>query len=159
MKLPLFLHVRSSCSDFIEIIKPYLPKLPRGGLVHSFAGSKDEMLQLVRLGLGISVNGVCFRTDEQLEMIRHIPLDRLQLETDAPWCEIVMSDAISMYLDNARSLPASRKHGKFVFGQMVKGRNESCTMERVAMVVAKLKGLSVGRVADAAWNNSVRMFG
>lgn len=127
--------------------------------MHSFAGSKDEMLQLVRLGLGISVNGVCFRTDEQLEMIRHIPLDRLQLETDAPWCEIVMSDAISMYLDNARSLPASRKHGKFVFGQMVKGRNESCTMERVAMVVAKLKGLSVGRVADAAWNNSVRMFG
>src|SRR5699024_12095670 len=45
MKLPLFLHVRSSCSDFIEIIKPYLPKLPRGGLVHSFAGSKDEMLR------------------------------------------------------------------------------------------------------------------
>lgn len=42
---------------------------------------------------------------------------------------------------------------------MVKGRNESCTMERVAMVVAGLKGILVGEVADAAWNHSVRMFG
>jgi len=159
MQLPLFLHVRNSCSDFIEIIKPYLSKLPRGGLVHSFAGSKNEMLQLVDLGLEISVNGVCFRTEEQLEMVRHIPLNRLQLETDAPWCEIVMSDTIAIYLDNARPLPASRKHGKFVAGQMVKGRNESCTMERVAMVVAGLKGVSVKEIADAAWNNSVRMFG
>lgn len=75
MQLPLFLHVRSFCSDFIEIIKPYLPKLSRGGLVHSSASSKDEILQLVELGLGISVNGVCFRTKEQLEMIRHVPLN------------------------------------------------------------------------------------
>lgn len=84
VQLPLFLHVRSFCSDFIEIIKPYLLRLPCGVLVHSFAGSRNEMLQLVDLGLGISVKGVCFRTEEQLEMIRHIPLNRLQLETDAP---------------------------------------------------------------------------
>lgn len=42
------------------------------------------MLQLVDLVLEISVNGVCFHTDERLEMVRHIPLDRLHLETDAP---------------------------------------------------------------------------
>ncbi|TQB69384.1 hypothetical protein MPDQ_001923 [Monascus purpureus] len=84
IQLPLFLHVRNACADFISIIKPYLPQLPRGGLVHSFAGSKEEMLQLVDLVLEISVNGVCFHTDERLEMVRHIPLDRLHLETDAP---------------------------------------------------------------------------
>lgn len=44
LQLPLFLHVRESTDDFISIIKPYLPQLPRRGLVHSFAGSKDEML-------------------------------------------------------------------------------------------------------------------
>lgn len=92
-------------------------------------------------------------------MIRHVPLNWLQLETDAPWCDIVLLKEIATYLDNARPLPASRKHGKSVSGQMVKGRNESCTMERVAMVVAGLKGISVGEVADAAWNHSVRMFG
>jgi TatD DNase family protein len=43
-QLPLFLHVRESTDDFISIIKPDLPQLPRRGLVHSFAGSKDEML-------------------------------------------------------------------------------------------------------------------
>ncbi|PLB45217.1 hypothetical protein P170DRAFT_513257 [Aspergillus steynii IBT 23096] len=160
MDLPLFLHVRESCSDFIDIIRPYLPRLPRGGLVHSFTGSTEEMHQLVDLGLDISVNGVCFRTEDQLDMVRHIPLKNLHLETDAPWCEVLSNDEkIAPYLASARSLPASRKHNKFVAGQMVKTRNESCTIERVALVVAGLKGISVEEVAQAAWNNSTRMFG
>jgi TatD DNase family protein len=159
-QLPLFLHARDACEDFISILTPYLPKLPRGGLVHSFAGTKSEMLQLVALGLDISVNGVCFRTDEQLEMVRAIPLERLQLETDAPWCEVVVEDVrISGFLDGVRAMPGSRKHGKFVSGQMVKGRNESCTIELVARAVAGLMGVEVGEVARAAWENSVRMFG
>ncbi|KAF9894803.1 hypothetical protein FE257_004424 [Aspergillus nanangensis] len=160
LQLPLFLHVRESCADFIAIIEPYLPKLPRGGLVHSFAGSKDEMQRLVGLGFEISVNGISFRTEEQRDMVRHIPLEKLQLETDAPWCEVLGADeSIAPYLAAARDLPPSRKHNKFLPGQMVKTRNESCTIERVAMVVAGLKGVDVGDVARAAWENSVRMFG
>ncbi|KAJ0416414.1 hypothetical protein BJY00DRAFT_326328 [Aspergillus carlsbadensis] len=159
-QLPLFLHARDACADFISILTPYLPKLPRGGLVHSFAGTKAEMLQLVALGLDISVNGVCFRTDEQLEMVRAVPLERLQLETDAPWCEVVGDDArIAGFLEGVKAMPGSRKHGKFVSGQMVKGRNESCTIELVARVVAGLMGVEVEEVARAAWGNSVRMFG
>ncbi|KAK1143389.1 hypothetical protein N8T08_006717 [Aspergillus melleus] len=159
-ELPLFLHVRESCADFVDIIRPYLSRLPRGGLVHSFTGSREEMRQLVDLGLDISVNGVCFRTEEQLDMVRHIPLERLHLETDAPWCEVLGNDPkIAPYLADARPLPASRKHNKFVAGQMVKTRNESCTIERVALVVAGLKGIPVEDVARAAWDNSVRMFG
>ncbi|KAL3469529.1 hypothetical protein BJX99DRAFT_241115 [Aspergillus californicus] len=160
-QLPLFLHVRSSCADFIEIIKPFLPRLPQGklGLVHSFAGSRSEMEQLISLGFEISVNGVSFRTDEGLDMVRHLPLDRLQLETDAPWCEVLGSDEkIAPFLRGVRELPPARKHGKFREGEMVKGRNESCTIERVAMVVAGLKGVEVEEVVRAAWENSVRMF-
>lgn len=158
-QLPLFLHVRESAEDFISIIKPFLPRLPRGGLVHSFAGTKGEMLQLVELGLEISVNGVSFRTDEQLEMVRSIPLDKLQLETDAPWCEVLSNDPkIAGYLETARPLPASRKHNKFILGQMVKTRNESCFMEHVGLVVAGLKGVAMEEVVEAAWNNSSRMF-
>lgn len=160
LDLPLFLHARESTSDFISIIKPYLPRLPRGGLVHSFAGSKQEMLQLVELGLDISVNGVSFRTEEQIDMTNHIPLDRLQLETDAPWCEVLSNDPrIEPYLKDARSLPPSRKHNKFIPGQMVKTRNESCTIERVGLVVAGLKEVKVAEVIEAAWSNSCRMFG
>ncbi|RDW86404.1 TatD family hydrolase [Aspergillus mulundensis] len=160
LQLPLFLHVRDSCADFTSIIEPFLADLPRRGLVHSFAGTKEEMLQLVALGFDISVNGVCFRTEEQLEMVRCIPLNKLQLETDAPWCEILEdNERIKHYLEGARALPPSRKHGKFRVGEMVKGRNESCTIERVAMVVAGLQKIGVEEVARAAWENSIRMFG
>jgi TatD DNase family protein len=159
LQLPLFLHVRESTQDFISIIKPFLSKLPRGGLVHSFAGSKEEMLQLVALGLEISVNGVSFRTPEQIDMVKHIPLDKLQLETDAPWCEVLQKDPnIEPFLAAARPLPPSRRNNKFIPGQMVKGRNESCTIERVGLVVAGLKGVKIEEIAEAAWNNSSRMF-
>jgi len=158
LSLPLFLHVRDAYDDFVTLITPFLPRLPRRGIVHSLAGTRQEMLGLVDMGFDISVNGVSFRTEEQLEMVRAIPLERLQLETDAPWCEI-LSTGLERYLGAARPLPPSRKHGKFVRGEMVKGRNESCTMERVARIVAGVKGLDVGVVVDAAWANSVRMFG
>ncbi|RAH86014.1 hypothetical protein BO86DRAFT_415525 [Aspergillus japonicus CBS 114.51] len=163
LHLPLFLHVRGegACADVVAILRPYLERLPAGnrGLVHSFAGSAEEMRVLVGLGFGISVNGVSFRTAEGREMVRQVPLEVLQLETDAPWCEIVEDDAIRQFLEGARPLPAARKSNRFVEGLMVKGRNESCTMERVARVVAGLKGLQVEVVAEAVWRNSVAMFG
>jgi len=117
------------------------------------------MRDLVSLGLEISVNGVSFKTEEQLSMVRDIPLEKLQLETDAPWCEIPSTGPVVSYLRDARPLCEARPHKKFVLGQAVKGRNESSTMERVAMVVAGVKGIGVEEVAHAAWNNSVRMFG
>lgn len=158
-QLPLFLHVRAACEDFISIISPYLKRLRRSGLVHSFAGTKEEMLQLVQMGFDISVNGISFQTDELLEMVRSIPLNHLQLETDAPWCEIGSKSPAMQYIADATPLPPSRKHGKFIEGQMVKGRNESCTIDRVARVVAGIKGISLEEIADIAWTNSTRMFG
>ncbi|KAL5338685.1 hypothetical protein BJX70DRAFT_191217 [Aspergillus crustosus] len=158
--LPLFLHIRNSFSDFVSIITPFLPRIPRRGLVHSFAGSKAEMETLVSLGFDISVNGISFRTEESLEMVRALPLERLQFETDAPWCEVSEGDEkIKAFLSGETPVPGSRKHGKFREGDMVKGRNESCLIERVARVVAGLKGLSLEEVAGPAWANSVKMFG
>ena len=159
LQLPLFLHVCESTEDFISTIKPCLPRLPRGGLVHSFSCTKDEMLQLVELGLEISVKGVSFRTDEQIEMVKTIPLDKLQIETDALWCEVVSNDPkIERFLEIARPLPPSRKHNKRIAGQMVEIRNESCTVEKVGLVVAGLMGLTMEEVVEAAWTNSCRMF-
>jgi len=157
-QLPLFLHARAACDDFISIISPYLPKLRTPGLVHSFAGTKEEMLRLVDLGFHISVNGVSFQTDDLLDMVKHVPLNHLQLETDAPWCEIGSKSPAMKYLADASPLAPSKKHGKFVLGQMVKGRNESCTIENVARVVAGVKDMSLEEVAEIAWNNSIEMF-
>lgn len=159
--LPLFLHCRAAFEDFVSILTPYLDRLPlRSGLVHSFVGSAAQMQTLTALGLQVSVNGFSFRLASSLDMVRATPLHSLQIETDAPWGEIQASSEVAKaYLKNVGKLPFSaKKKDKFVMGEMVKERNESCRMESVAMVVAGLKGVRVEEVADAAYKNSTDMF-
>ncbi|KAG6008239.1 hypothetical protein E4U21_004838 [Claviceps maximensis] len=50
------------------------------------------------------------------------------------------------------------KKEKWEEGAMVKGRNEPCTIERVATIVAAIKGVTVEQVCEAAWRNSIRVF-
>ncbi|KAI8723173.1 hypothetical protein NCS52_00172500 [Fusarium sp. LHS14.1] len=158
--LPLFLHCRAAFDDFVEIMTPYMDKLPRRGLVHSFVGSTSQMEKLVSMGLDVSVNGFSFKDAESLEMASKIPLGSLQIETDAPWGELKStSEVVKRYCTNAKALPASKKKDKWDSKCMIKERNESCSIERVAFVVAGLKGVSVDEVAAAAWQNSVKMFG
>ncbi|KAI2470225.1 Mg-dependent DNase [Annulohypoxylon bovei var. microspora] len=158
--LPLFLHCRAAFDDFVDIMTPYLGRLPRRALVHSFVVSTAQMEKLVELGFDISVNGFSFQSQESLEMVAAIPLERLQIETDAPWGEIKSgSEVAKQYLANASPLPPSKKRDKWDAECMVKERNESCTIERVAYVVAGLKGVTVDEVVEAAWKNGVNMFG
>ena len=51
------------------------------------------------------------------------------------------------------------KKEKWVEGCMVKGRNEPCMIERVATIIAGIKGVSVEEVCEAAWANTVKVFG
>ena len=112
------------------------------------------------MGCDVSVSGFSFKDRESLEMVAALPLDKLQLETDAPWGIIQPSSEVAKkYLVNCPPLPASKKKDKFQMGAMVKERNESCAISQIAFVVAGLKGLSVEEVAEAAWTNSMKMFG
>jgi TatD DNase family protein len=157
--LPLFLHCRAAFDDFVDIISPYLEQLPRRGLVHSFVGTRTQMEKLVELGFDVSVNGFSFLDRESLDMVAAIPLDKLQIETDAPWGEIkATSEIAKRYLMNAAPAPPNKKKDKWDPKYMVKERNESNSMERVAFVVAGVKGISVDEVANAAWQNSLKMF-
>jgi TatD DNase family protein len=159
-QLPLFLHCRAAFDDFTEIIKPYMAKLPKGGLVHSFVGSTDEMTALVDLGMGISVNGFSFQSRTSVDMVAAIPLERLMLETDAPWGEIkATSNLAKRYCINAAQPPPSKKRDKWDASSMVKERNESCNMPIVAFIVAGIKGCTVEEVATRAYQNSSSMFG
>ncbi|CAN9222747.1 unnamed protein product [Alternaria alternata] len=160
-KLPLFLHCRAAFGDFISILELYMDRLPlRSGLVHSFVGTKEQMQTLVAMGLQVSVNNFAFRDRDSLEMIRHLPLPNLQIETDAPWGDIQASSEVAKaYLKNASKWPwGNKKKDKFTRGDMVKERNESCNMEKVALVVAGIKGIGVEEVAACAWSNSMTMF-
>jgi len=57
-----------------------LPRLPAGGLVHSFTGSTEEMARLVQAGLYIGFNGCSLKTQENLDVVKCTPLDKIMLE-------------------------------------------------------------------------------
>lgn len=171
LDMPLFLHSRAAAKDFGEILFPYLEsgKLSRSGVVHSFTGSVAEMQELVSKGLYIGINGCSLKTEENLEVVKEVPLDRLMLETDGPWCEIRPSHAsFKLHLQvredakvkkPAELLPFETvKKEKFQPGKMVTGRCEPCAIGLVAKVVAHLKGISEKEVADAAWKNTMYLF-
>lgn len=159
MQLPLFLHSRACSEDFESILRPRLDKFPKRGLVHSFTGTVAELESLIELGFDVGINGCSMKTEENLLAVKAVPLERLQIETDGPWCEIRPSHASSQYLKDGPLLPKAVKKEKWQKGLMVKGRNEPVAIVSVAHVIAKVKGISVEEVCEAAWANSIKMFG
>jgi TatD DNase family protein len=82
--LPIIFHVRDAFDDFWPIFDKY-PGI-RGEL-HSFTDSKENLEKAIERGLYVGVNGISTFTkdDAQKHMYDAIPLDRLLLETDAPF--------------------------------------------------------------------------
>ncbi|KAI7908137.1 uncharacterized protein BX663DRAFT_528655 [Cokeromyces recurvatus] len=132
-QLPMFLHNRNTGDDFYELVKTHRHRFSNG-VVHSFTGSIEEMQKLVDLGLYIGINGCSLKTEENLQVVKAIPEDRLMIETDAPWCDIRPTHASYGHLKKASEeemklyAPPSKKKEKFEMGCMVKSRNEPCTI-------------------------------
>lgn len=57
LNLPLFLHCRGAGADLVEILSQNRTCFPKGGVVHSFDGSLEEMKKFLELGLCIGING------------------------------------------------------------------------------------------------------
>ncbi|GFP54049.1 deoxyribonuclease Tat-D [Trichoderma asperellum] len=201
-QLPLFLHSRAAHRDFVDLLKgafgERLERLEKGGVVHSFTGTIEEMKELMDLGLHIGVNGCSLKTEENLAMVKEVTLDRIMLETDGPWCEVRPSHAGYQYLIEKKpepelpvpngdaqlpvgaaqqqtKRPKKQKNQKkepdvpnrfkivkkeqWQEGAMIKGRNEPCTIERVAKIVAAVKGVTIEELCEASWRNTVNVFG
>jgi hypothetical protein len=80
--LPLFLHSRAAGDDFLSIMKAHRSLWKgQGGVVHSFTGTLEEMRGLVEEGLYVGINGCSLKTEENLEAVKELPLERLMLET------------------------------------------------------------------------------
>ncbi len=82
--LPLIFHVRHAFEDFWRIVGEY-PKVR--GVIHSFTAHLKELDEALARGFYIGLNGIMtFTKDEQqLAAARQVPLERLVLETDAPF--------------------------------------------------------------------------
>jgi TatD DNase family protein len=128
--LPIIFHVRDAFDDFWPIFDQY-PGI-RGEL-HSFTDSKENLGKALERGLFIGVNGIStFTKDEgQIAMYDSIPLDKLLLETDAPFLTPIP------------------------FRGTV---NEPAYVRNVAEYHAKRRGISVEEVAEVTTKNAHTLF-
>ncbi|MFZ1323775.1 MAG: TatD family hydrolase [Candidatus Saccharimonadales bacterium] len=86
--LPLIFHVRDAFDDFWQIFDEYQSAGQQiRGVIHSFASGTRELDQILSRGLYVGLNGIMTFTKDQkqLDAAKKVPLDRLLLETDAPF--------------------------------------------------------------------------
>jgi TatD DNase family protein len=129
--LPFSFHVRDAWADFWRITDDYQGI---AGVVHSFCSGRKQLDTALTRGLYIGLNGIMtFTRDEaQLEAARLVPLDRLLLETDAPFLS-----------------PAPF-------------RNSVCEPKHTAVTakfLAELRTDPLEKIADATTQNAVKLFG
>ena len=84
LNLPVVIHDRDAHQDTLEIMKEF-PKV--NGIVHCFSGSTEFALECIKLGYYIGIGGVVtFKNAKKIvEVVKSIPLDKILVETDAPY--------------------------------------------------------------------------
>lgn len=87
LNMPLFLHERSAKEDFVKRFKKHAD-ICKKSVVHCFTGNRETLDQYLSMGFSIGITGwICDdrRAKELREAVRQIPLDRILVETDAPY--------------------------------------------------------------------------
>lgn len=133
LNLPVNIHLREATEDFLRIVGECRHLGLRGNM-HAYSGSFETFLQLQKYGdwrLGIG-GVVTFKKASLAEVVRKVPLDRLLLETDAPYLTPVPYRGT---------------------------RNESAYIPLVAAKIAELKGVGVEEVAEVTTRNAKELFG
>jgi TatD DNase family protein len=136
-RLPLFLHSRDCGMDFVVVLEEWLASLqmsswPWGGAVHSFNGSVEELQRIIAMGFHIGINASLFRDANLAKSVLGnvpLPLDRLIIETDSPWCDVRPTDWGAKFV---RTLLPTRQKNDFVRGECVFRRNEPAHIIQVA---------------------------
>lgn len=133
MGLPLIVHTRDADEDTIAILRDEMKKGVFPGLIHCFSSSHELAVAAMEMGFYISISGiVTFKKALELqESVRQIPLEKILVETDAPY------------------LAPIPFRGK---------RNEPAYTRHTAEMVAELKGISVEEVAEVTTRNFFELF-
>lgn len=86
-KLPMSFHVRDAFDEFWEVYEAHSKERPVPGVLHSFSDSEHNAKRAIEHGLFIGVNGIATFTknDWQQELFKNLPIDKVILETDAPF--------------------------------------------------------------------------
>ncbi|MFN8309578.1 MAG: TatD family hydrolase [Chitinophagales bacterium] len=82
--LPVAIHSRKATYECIEVMKLFKGRAK--GVFHCFGGSLEEAREIIKLGFYLGIGGVITYKNAGLrEVLQHIPLEHLVLETDAPY--------------------------------------------------------------------------
>ena len=136
--MPVILHSRDSAKgstgrvhdDMMAILKNNLPL--KFGVAHSFTGSMEDAKKYLELGFHLGFNGIITFARQYDEIVREVPLERILLETDAPF------------------LTPEPYRGK---------RNEPAYVVEVAKKLAELKNVSLEEVIIQTTKNAENLFG
>lgn len=134
---PLFLHERSAFRRFNEITDDYLSRLPKA-VIHCFTGTLQEAKLYLDKGFYLGFTGAISdskRFGHLEEVVRYVPLDRMMIETDAPFML-------------PKNLP-----------RMQNRRNEPSFLPYVAGTVAAMKNISISGVAAETTETARKFFG
>lgn len=128
--MPVEIHTRDAEQDTVDLLKEY-PGV--NGLIHCFTGTRWLAEQCLNLGFNISISGVVtFKNAHDLrETVKMIPLDRIHVETDAPF------------------LAPVPMRGK---------QNTPAYVVHTAKVVAELKGITLEQLAAQTRQNAMKLF-
>lgn len=152
--LPLFLHCRNAAVDLIEILKRHNDNL-HGGVVHSFDGSKEEANTFIEMGYYIGLNGCSLKTDDNLEVISKLPINKVLIETDCPWCEVRPTHAGYKFV---KSFFPSVKKEKWKADLLVKGRNEPCQIVQILEIIAGVRNEEFDILGRQILENTEKLF-
>lgn len=132
VKKPLIIHTRAAQNDTLDLLEKHYQQ-DTGAVLHCFTESLEMARAAMDMGIYISISGiVTFNSASELQQtVKHIPLDKLLIETDSPW------------------LAPAPHRGK---------ENQPMYVTRVAECVAQLKGVSVEVLAKATTDNFYRLF-
>jgi len=130
--LPVIIHNREASIDCLEIVRKYSGRV--SGVIHCFAGSRDDAEEFLELGFYISFAGpITFPKAENLrEALKAVPVEKLLLETDCPF------------------LAPQPKRGK---------RNEPSYLQYTIPVLAELYKLTVEDIERITTLSAKKLFG
>jgi TatD DNase family protein len=135
---PLFLHQRDAHDPFVSILNEYLTRTA-GGVAHCFTAEEREARAYLDMGLYIGITGwICDerRGQHLRDVVRHIPLNRILVETDAPY----------LLPRDLKPKPSSR-------------RNEPAFLPHIVNVIARCRGETPETIATASTANALTLFG
>ncbi len=130
-KLPVVIHSRDSFVEIMQVIEEFNnPELR--GVFHCFTGTEDEAKKIIEKGFLLGLGGVLtFKNSKLREEIKNIPLEKIILETDAPY------------------LTPAPYRGK---------RNESAYVYYVAKTLAEVHNMKLHEIADITTANAQQLF-